>query len=102
MKPHPLAFASHNAYAVAVANKNATEFDDSNHTKAQRRRKAVLFFVAYASASFFWAAVVGSLRAAGFLCVRFVNPAICCPPRLTTGGGLTAHKGGSHATQTHV
>ena len=98
---HPLAFASHNAYAVAVANKNATEFDSSIHTKAHRPRKAV-FLRAYASASFFWAAVAGSLRAAGFLCVRSVNPAICCPPRLTAGGGLTAHKGGSHATQTHV
>jgi hypothetical protein len=93
---NPLAFNRRRLYASAVAKKNATEFDSSNYTKAHEPRNAA-FLRVYVIASFSWAAVMGSIRAAGFLCVRSVNPVICCPPRLTAGGGLTAHKGGSYA-----
>ena len=80
-------------YPANVPEKKGNEFDDSNHTKAHRPRHAV-FLRAYVIASFLWAAMAGRLRPAGSFGVRFVNPVICCPPCLTTGGSVTTHQRG--------
>lgn len=83
-------------YSGCVTEKEVTEFDSSicmRRTSALRR----LFFVRSTLVCSLRAAVVGSLRAAGFRMRRSVNPAICRPPRLTAGSGLTTAYGGSHA-----
>lgn len=83
-------------YSASVADKDAAEFDSS---KCIRRTPASwrLFFVRNASVCpFQWAAVVGSLRAAGTRVHRSVNPAICRPPRLTERRGVTLAHGDAY------
>ena len=66
--------------------------------KRQRRTAAAKrYFFVRTMLILLWAAVVGRLRPAGFLCHRSLNPAICRPPRLRAGRGITADKGGHHA-----
>lgn len=87
-------------YSGCVAEKKATEFGSSirqRRTSAARR----LFFVRTTPVRLFqWAAVVGSLRAAGFLCHRSSNPAICRPPRLEARSGSTVDKGDTRMSST--
>jgi len=96
MTPHLLANFRHKYYAVHVPEKKGNEFDSSNYTKAHWPRNAA-FLRAYVIASFLWAAVAGRLRPAGFLCVRSVNPAICCPPHLTVGRSVSITQRRHHA-----
>lgn len=81
-------------YAGFVAEKEATWGESQ---KRQRRTTAARrYFFVRIMLCLQWAAVVGRLRPAGFLCHRSLNPTICRPPRLRARSGLT-DKGGSHA-----
>ena len=82
-------------YAKAVPEKKGTEFDRS--IRQRRTTAARRYFFVCAMLRPLWGAVAGRLRPAGFLCHRSINPAICRPPRLIAGGGLTTDKAGSHA-----
>lgn len=101
MKPHPLAFASHNAYAVAVANKNATEFGDSICTRRTNRAKR-FFYVCRIVAYPLWTAAVGipSGMSVALYADSPISPLAVHP--FGDGNSLTTVQGGSHATQTHV
>ena len=78
------------SYADSVTKKDATGFGSPNYT-GERAAPCGYFFVRNASVRTQWAAVVGSLRAAGFRVYRSSNPAICRPPRLEAGRGATLH-----------
>ncbi len=91
-----LAAAINPRYAVGVADKEATGFESPNYT-GERAAPCGYFFVRFASVRLQWAAVVGSLRAAGRRVCRSLNPAICRPPRLRARRGVTHTHGGSHA-----
>ena len=81
-------------YSGSVAEKEATWGESQ---KRQRRTTAARrYFFVRTMLCLQWAAVVGRLRPAGFLCHRSLNPIICRPPRLRARSGLT-DKGGSHA-----
>lgn len=83
-------------YAAPVTEKEVTEFGSSICTRRTGRHAAIFSFV-HAFVRLLWAAVVGSLRAAGCLVRRSSNPAICRPPRLEARGGYSTVQGGSHA-----
>jgi hypothetical protein len=82
-------------YSANVPEKKGNKFSSLNFTKAHKPRNAV-FLRAYVIAHLLWAAMAGSLRAAGFLCVRSANPAICCPPRLAVGRSVTTTQRSHH------
>lgn len=80
-------------YSDRVAEKEATGFGSPKYT-GRRAAPCGYFFVCNASVRLQWAAVVGSLRAAGCRVYRSSNPAIRRPPRLEARCGLTHTHGG--------
>jgi hypothetical protein len=73
--------------------KEGNRFGSLEYIKAHGPRNAA-FFRAYAVARLQWAAVVGRRKPAGFpLVYRSSNPAICRPPRLEAGSGVTNTQG---------
>lgn len=94
--PAALARRRRRAYPSDVPEKEGNGFESPNYT-GRRAAPCGNFFVCIASVRLQWAAVVGSLRAAGFRVYRSLNPTICRPPRLRAGRGVTTTHGGSHA-----
>lgn len=81
-------------YSGHVANKEATEFGDSD--KEADNRQLAVFFRPYIAVSSRGSSGGDTLGYAGsFLPVR--QPCHLLPTRLATGGGVTAQEGGSHA-----
>lgn len=98
---HPLAFPSHNAYAVDVSDKELNRRGNLKYTKAHEPRNAV-FLRVFAIACLLWTVMAGAFGLLVCFCVPVSNLLVTVHPSWKEGGGLTAHKGGSHATQTHV
>lgn len=96
-----LAKPTHRQYATPVPEKEGNEFDSSTCTRRTGRAMRH-FFVRNAYARPHWAAMVGRLLPAGYLVRRSVNPAICCPPRLTAGSSSTTVQGVCHGWITHI
>jgi hypothetical protein len=99
--PPALARRRRSAYASDVPEKEGNGFDSPNYT-GRRAAPCGYFFVCIASVRLQWAAMAGSLRAAGFRVYRSVNPAICRPPRLTASGGVTTTHGGHMPSSTRT
>lgn len=78
-----------------VPDKEGNGFESLNNTKAHKRRNAV-FLRAYAVVCLLWAAVVGAFGLLVCFGVPVSQPAICRPPRLRAGSGLTVHQGAHH------
>ncbi len=87
-----IAFLGLASYACCVPEKKGNKFDSLNCTRRTNRAMR-FFYVCHAFVRTLWAAMVGSLRAAGYLVHQSVNPAICCPPRLTAGRSVTTVQG---------
>lgn len=83
-------------YSSHVPEKKGIRFGSLNYIKAHIPRNAV-FLRAFAIVCLLWAAVAGAFGLLVSFGVPVFQPAICRPPRLEAGRGLTAHQGGSHA-----
>lgn len=79
-------------YSANVPEKKGNKFSSLNCTRRTNRAMR-FFYVRYAFAHSLWAAMAGSLRAAGYLVHQSANPAICCPPRLAAGRSVTTVQG---------
>lgn len=95
MKSQLLAIRPDKVYSSLVTDKEVTEFDDSNNESAQAAQCGI-FLCVYPRAPSMGGDGREAARLAGVLSCRFVNPAICRPPYLIVGSGLTV-QGGHHA-----
>ena len=91
-----LTYLAINNYSLYVTEKEVARYESLNYKKAHRPRNAV-FLRAYAVACLLWAAVVGGFGLLVFFFVPVSQPAICRPPYLRVGSGLTVQKGTHHA-----
>src|SRR5450830_556527 len=82
-------------YPSAVPDKKGNRFERLPYL--QRTNGAMPFFYVCTLLCFLRAAVVVSPRAAGCCRYRSINSAICRPPRLIAGRGVTTTYGGSYA-----
>jgi hypothetical protein len=82
-------------YSSGVAEKEATEYESSKCTRRTSRPAAIILFVYTLVAPSMDGSGRDAARRAGSLVRRSLNPAICRPPYLRVGNGLTV-QGASH------
>ncbi len=92
-----LAIRPDKVYSSLVTEKEVTEFDSSKCTRRTGRHAAIFTFVYTLVAPSMDGNGREAARLAGCLVRRSVNPAICRPPYLTVGNGLTVQGALHHA-----
>ena len=84
-------------YYANVPEKEGTGFDSLNHQSAQTAPCGFFSCACLRASLPMGGGGREAFGLAGFFGDQSVNPAICRPPRLTAGRGVSTHQGGSHA-----